>query len=116
MDHVENGDQEMLAEKAGRGSASKNASEGAEAKIKLMVKAGVDHPLSRFQTTMKNRNIKGVDLGDVVAEALEAVPQEWWDQKIEAMTPLEYRVNSALLDPELRQKLSALLNPPQVPN
>ena len=78
---------------------------------KLILTSEADHPFSKFQTELKNRGIKDCDLNDTVVAALQEVPESWWQQKIEQFTPLEFRINSALSDPHMRQKLSEFLAP-----
>lgn len=82
---------------------------------KLLLTSSGEHPFSAFQNELKIRGIRNLDLNDLVVAALSEVPQTWWDEKIEELTPLEYRVNNALSNPDLRAKLSELLTP-QRPN
>ncbi len=81
------------------------------AKIKLLLATEPEHPLSVFQNELKIRGIKNLDINNFVVHALNQVPKEWWQEQLEDLTPLEYRVNNALSDPKLRQKLSELLTP-----
>lgn len=78
---------------------------------KLLLTSSAEHPFSIFQNEIKTRGIRNVDLNEFVVAALNEVPQSWWFDRIEELTPLEYRVNSALSNPDLRAKLSELLNP-----
>lgn len=78
---------------------------------KLLLTSPGEHPFSIFLNELKTRGIRNLDLNDFVVEALSRVPQSWWDEKIEELTPLEYRVNNALSNPDLRAKLSELLSP-----
>lgn len=78
---------------------------------KLLLTSPGEHPFSTFQNEVKTRGIRNLDLNDLVVEALSEVPEAWWQAKIEELTPLEYRVNNALSNPDLRAKLSELLNP-----
>lgn len=80
-------------------------------KTKLLLATPLDHPLSGFQMELKARGVKNFDLNELVLSALNEVCEAWWQNKIEELTPLEYRINSALSDPNLRQKLSELLAP-----
>jgi hypothetical protein len=82
---------------------------------KLLLTSSADHPFSIFQNEVKNRGIRNLDMNEFVVAALSQVPQTWWLEKIEELTPLEYRVNNALSNPDLRAKLSELLTP-QRPN
>ncbi len=78
---------------------------------KLLLTSEAEHPFSVFQNELKTRGIKNLDLNEFVVTALSQIPEAWWQARIEELTPLEYRVNNALSDPNLRQKLSELLNP-----
>ena len=82
---------------------------------KLLLTSSAEHPFSMFQNELKTRGIRNLDLNEFVVAALAEVPQSWWAERIEELTPLEYRVNSALSNPDLRAKLSELLVP-QRPN
>ena len=42
-------------------------------------------------------------------EAIDQIPSSWWEEKIEALTPLEYKVQEALKSPDMREKLASLL-------
>ncbi len=84
---------------------------GPAIKSKLLLTLSPEHPLSQFQNEMKVRGVRDYDINDIVQIALQEVSAEWWKSKIEELTPLEYRVNSALSDPQMREKLSELLVP-----
>lgn len=83
----------------------------ADLKTKVVLSTPIEHPFSRLQQGLKDRGVKGYDLNAMLLAALDAVPGEWWDQKLEELTPLEFRVNAALSNPELREKLQDLLAP-----
>jgi len=90
-----------------------DARAGAQAagkKIRLTLAEDDNAALAQFQTALKDRGVKGVELSDVVTEALATVPQEWWDAKIEELTPFEYKLHAALGNPEMRAKLMSLLD------
>lgn len=79
-------------------------------KIRLTLAEDDNAALAQFQTALKDRGVKGVELSDIVTEALSTVPQEWWDAKIEELTPFEYKLHAALGNPEMRAKLMSLLD------
>lgn len=85
------------------------AEKAAEAKVKLALTTVQEHPLNKFIEETKKRNIKDLDLNEFVATALAQLPQSWWDEQLENLTPLEYKISQALSDPAMREKLSALL-------
>lgn len=78
---------------------------------KLILTSDAEHPFSLFQNEIRLRGIRNLDINELVVEALSEVPKTWWEDKIEELTPLEYRVNNALANPDLRAKLSELLAP-----
>ncbi len=79
------------------------------AKLKLALEVPGEHWLVRIQEQCKQRGVKNLDIGEVLLSALGEVPDSWWEEKLEKLTPLEFRVNAALADPDLREKLQALL-------
>jgi|GEM_PF-2851964 len=79
-------------------------------KIRLTLIEDDASPLSQFQTALKDRGVKGLELSDIVAEALATVPKEWWDKKLDELTPFEFKLHAALENPELRAKLMSLLD------
>jgi hypothetical protein len=85
------------------------AQAGAGRKIRLTLVEDDNGPLQNFQNLLKDRGIKNLELGDIVSEALATVPKEWWDAKIEELTPLEWKLHAALENPEMRAKLLSLL-------
>lgn len=89
------------------GKRAKN--DDAAGKLKLVLNVGADHWLNRFQDQCKVRGIKNIEISDVLLEALAQVPDHFWENKIEELTPLEYRINAALSDPNMREKLQELL-------
>ena len=80
-----------------------------EIKTKLTLSTSPDHPLSHFQNETKKRNIKDVNLNNIILEAIGQIPASWWEEKIESLTPLEYKVQEALKSPGMREKLASLL-------
>lgn len=78
-------------------------------KLRLTILEDEQSNLFAFQTALKDRGLKNFELSDIVAEALATVPKEWWDAKIEELTPLEWKLHAALENPEMRAKLMSLL-------
>ena len=113
----------MEPKKKGRAASISGAEDGHETqdqrsgalaagakKIRLTLQEDDDGPLSQFQMALKDRGVKGVEISDIIAEALSTVPKEWWDAKLEALTPFEFKLHAALENPELRAKLMSLLD------
>lgn len=90
------------------GRAGAQAAAGAK-KLRLTIVEDEQSNLFAFQTALKDRGLKNFELSDIVAEALATVPKEWWDAKIEELTPLEWKLHAALENPEMRAKLMSLL-------
>ena len=80
-----------------------------EIKTKVLFSTLPTHPLSIFQSEIKKRNIKDVNLNDILLEAIDQLPTNWWKDKIESLTPLEFKVQEALKQPDMREKLENLL-------
>lgn len=78
-------------------------------KLKLNLTEQADHPFFNFFEEIKQRRVKNVDAGEIILEALNQVPKSWWETKIEELTPLEFRVDVAMNDPQLRTKLAQFL-------
>ena len=87
----------------------KRPAKSTEQKIKLSLTPEPEHPLALYVAEIKKRGIKDIDLNSLVIEALALVDEQWWQDRLEEATPLEYRVNMALSDPKMREKLSKLL-------
>ena len=79
-------------------------------KLKLVLAEPVDSPLNRFQQSLRERGVKNIDLNPIVSEALSQVPESWWDQRLDELTPMEFKLQQAMEDPEMREKIIALLN------
>ena len=45
-----------------------------------------------------------------IDEALDAVPEEWWAQKKEELTPLEWKIAQISQNPDLKSKLADQLD------
>ena len=67
-------------------------------------------PLTELQTKLKERGVKAIDLGQIANEALATIDKEWWANKLDELTPLEYKLHAALENPETRQKLMSILD------
>ncbi len=78
-------------------------------KIRLNLVEDESSALFHFQNALKDRGIKNLEISDIISEALATVPQEWWDTKLEELTPLEWKLHAALGNPEMRAKLMSLL-------
>lgn len=78
-------------------------------KIRLTLEEAEDGPLHQLQAKLKDRGIKNPDLGETVSEALATISEDWWAEKVEELTPLEWKLQAALENPELREKLVSLL-------
>ena len=82
---------------------------GRAAKLRLILTVPPEHELNWLQAEFKRRGIQKADLGEIVTDALAQVPRSWWAQKVDDLTPLEFKVQQALENPSLREKLTALL-------
>lgn len=78
-------------------------------KTKLNLTLPEDHPFSFLQTELKRRGLKHLDLNELLSEVFEQIPAKWWEDKLDEMTPLEYKVSQALADPQMRKKFNELL-------
>lgn len=101
-DYEENTSKNQKAAKPSDASQKEN-------RLKLQLSLDGDHPLANFCNEIKKRGIKDVEMNHFILEALKEVPTHWWDMQLDQVTPLEYRVNMALNDPAMREKLSKLL-------
>ena len=82
---------------------------GKPTRMRLEVYEDEQSEFGKFLCALKERQIKDIDLPQMILEALEAVSEDWWKDKLEELTPLEYRVQTALEDPTMRERLEALL-------
>ena len=78
-------------------------------KLRITLEEPEDGRLHSFMTKLRDRGIKSPDLGALISEALAELSDSWWEAKLEEMTPLEWKVQAALENPELREKLVSLL-------
>ena len=79
-------------------------------KLRIVLPESEENPLTEFQREIRNRGIKNFDLGAIVVEALAQVDEDWWKTKLESLTPLEYKLQAALENPDMREKLISILN------
>lgn len=80
----------------------------ANKKSKLVITLPSDAPVVLVAQTLKERGAK-IEVGDLICEALAEVPEEWWEQKKEQLTPLEFKIQQALKDPVMRDRLQSFL-------
>lgn len=93
-----------------KASKRKGADSGPSTKkIRLIIEEPDNGPLSLLTTQLKERGLKVPDFGIIVQEALGKMDEEWWKQKLEDLTPLEWKVQAALENPDMRDKLMSLL-------
>ena len=79
-------------------------------KTRAMLTTAEEHPLSNLLIEMKKRGVKNFDASSLVLDAINTLEDGWWEEKLEDLTPLEYKISSALTDPEMREKLTQLLS------
>lgn len=78
-------------------------------KVRLNLLEDEEGSLLSLQNALRDRGLKNYDLSETVSEALATIPQEWWKAKLEDLTPLEWKVQAALDNPDMREKLVTLL-------
>ena len=83
-------------------------------KVKINLTSPEEHPLTSFLSETKKRGVKNFDINEFFIEALDQVPSQWWQDKIDSLTPLEYKISAALANPEMREKLTDLLTSEQL--
>jgi hypothetical protein len=59
---------------------------------------------------LKDRGLRKFDISLVLDEALEQVPEEWWEQKKEELTPVEWKIQKIAQNPGLMSKLADQLD------
>lgn len=79
-------------------------------KVRAVITETENGPLTTLQTKLKDRGLKNFDIGEVIAEALSTIDSEWWEKKLEVLTPIEFKLQAALENPEMRAKLESLLS------
>ena len=77
-------------------------------KVRAVITETENGPLTTLQTKLKDRGLKNFDIGEVIAEALSTIDSEWWEKKLEVLTPIEFKLQAALENPEMRAKLESL--------
>lgn len=101
---------EEVKKKRGRKPKEESESEETRKGLKLSFEeAELPEAVTDFIATLKTRGIKDYNLGDIFSEALKEVKDSFWDKKLEELTPLQWKLNAALTNPELKDKLLALL-------
>lgn len=78
-------------------------------KLRLVLTEPTDSPLNNFLETLKDRGAKQFDVNEIVSEALNTVPQSYWDEKIDALTPVEYKLQEAMEDPSIREQILSII-------
>ena len=79
-------------------------------KVRAVITEDETGPLTVLQTKLKERGLKNFDIGEVIAEALSTIDQDWWDEKLDTLTPIEFKLQAALENPDMRAKLETLLS------
>mgnify|MGYP003683321567 CR=1 FL=1 len=102
---IETNDENENEPKARKGADAKSAMK----KIRLNLQEVEDGPLNTMLNSLRDRGLKNYDLSETVSEALATIPEDWWKEKLEDLTPLEWKVQAALENPEMREKLVSLL-------
>jgi hypothetical protein len=78
-------------------------------KMKLNLSLAEDHPFSYLQLELKRRGLKNLDLNKLMSEIFSEISEKWWEEKLDTLTPLEYKVSQAMANPEMRKKFNDLL-------
>lgn len=90
-------------------SESNDNNSDKQIKTRLSLQTPADHPFSQFLQQVKDRGIKGFDPNTFVLKVMDEIDASWWDEQLDELTPLEYKINVALDDPDMREKLMDLL-------
>ena len=80
-----------------------------EFKTKCNLAFPQSHPFSNLQLELKKRGLKNLDLNSLMEEVFALVPEAWWEEKLDELTPLEYKVSQAMANPEMRKKFNDLV-------
>lgn len=59
---------------------------------------------------LKKRGLKGFDFSQILDQALETIPDEWWQAKISELSPVEWKIQEIAKKPELNEKLTGAIN------
>jgi hypothetical protein len=78
-------------------------------KLKLNLTIEEDHPFFGFLNEVKERKIQELDPADFILEVFANLDGDFWNHELEKRTPLEYKLQQALTNPEMREKLSVIL-------
>lgn len=78
-------------------------------KLRIIIEESEEGLLHSFMAKLRDRGIKSPDLGVLILDGLSELPETWWEEKLDSMTPLEWKVQAALENPDLREKLVSLL-------
>lgn len=98
------------ADKKNRHGASSSAQSASKLKkIRVTIEEDETGPIHTFMNQLKDRGVKNPDIASLLLNALKSQPKEWWDSQLDAETPLEWKVQAALENPEMRDKLVNLL-------
>ena len=87
------------------------ANDSASTKHRLTLTLSADHPLQQALDRLKERGLKAkeIDCDGMVAKALSTVAESFWQDQVEAQTPLQWRVEQAMADPKMRDRLAEVL-------
>lgn len=95
-----------LKDKAGIVEASKGASAKKKA-IVQPIKATISATNAlALNEVLKDRGLKKFDISEVLDDALAQVPDDWWEQKQEELTPIEWKIQKIAQNPGLMSKLA----------
>ena len=75
-------------------------------KLKLQLDIEDTHPLAKTYNQLKDRGVKSPDVTELIISALEQVSDAWWKERVEEMIPLDIKVQEALKNPKMREKLN----------
>ena len=78
--------------------------------LKLKFSIPEDHPLAELEKSLKDRGVKNFDPSGLILEILDGIDSEWWTSRLENETPLEFKINRALSDPNMREKRKELIS------
>ena len=106
---TQNHSEPQEAKTASKAKAKKAKAGNDELKLRLVLNAPESHPFAQFLNQIKQRGVKSFDPGEFILKTLAEFPEEWWNERIEGLTPLEFKINKALSDPDMREKLTMLL-------
>ncbi|MCB9229927.1 MAG: hypothetical protein H6618_09970 [Deltaproteobacteria bacterium] len=78
-------------------------------KTRCVISSSADHPFCQFMNQLRDRGVRQFDPGEFIGEILDSMSDQFWKEQLEKRTPLEFRINAALADPNMREKLTTLL-------